>query len=70
MIMKNYYQLLQIAYLINQLTEKLLAMKKMIEESGFTTKAVIEEMISSMIRLIIDSEDVNAVMEQTKQLRY
>ena len=68
--MKNYYQLLQIAHLINQLTEKLLAMKKMIEESGFTIKAVIEEMISSMIRLIIDSEDVNAVMEQTKQLRY
>lgn len=68
--MKNYYQLLQIAHLINQLTEKLLVMKKMIEESGFTIKAAIEEMISSMIRLIIESEEVSEVMEQTKQLRY
>jgi hypothetical protein len=68
--MKNYYQLLQIAHLINQLTEKLLVMKKMIKESGFTIIAAIEEMISSMIRLIIESEEVSEIMEQTKQLRY
>ena len=68
--MKNYYQLLQIAHLINQLTEKLLMMKKMIEESGFTIKAVIEDMLSSMIRLTIDTKDISALLEQTIQLRY
>jgi hypothetical protein len=68
--MKNYYQLLQIAHLINQLTEKLLMIKKMIEESGFTIIAAIEDIISIMIKLTINNEDISAAMEQTTQLRY
>lgn len=48
--MQNYYQLLQIAHLINQLTEKLNSTKAGITESGRTIKSLYEDTISSMLK--------------------
>ena len=68
--MQNYYQLLQIAHLINQLTEKLNSTKAGITESGRTIKSLYEDMISSMLKEVLTIDEINNALNNTKQLRY
>lgn len=68
--MRNYYELLQIAHMINQLTEKLQKVKEALKSSGTTLKAVIEDMISSMQKEIIQPKEIEEAMLLTVQLRY
>jgi hypothetical protein len=68
--MQNYYQLLQIAHLINQLTEKLQKVKEGLKMSGQTLISLWEDMISVLKKTAITKEDILFTFENTKQLRY
>ncbi len=68
--MQNYYSLLQIAHLINQLTEKLQRVKELIESSGMTIKAVWEDLLTDMKKEIFRKEEIKICFEKHKQLRY
>jgi len=68
--MRNYYQLLQLAHLINQLTEKLLTVKQAIQEAKLTIKALWEDITAAMQKECVQENEVISMLEQTKQLRY
>ena len=68
--MKNYYELLQIAHMINQLTEKLIKVKQAIKQSGRTLKSIVEDMVSEMKKHIIPIREILLLLNQNKQLRY
>lgn len=68
--MKNFYQLLQIAHIMIQLVQKLKRIAKMLEESGMTLKAAMEDLFATMVKQIIEKQCVDQELEQTKQLRY
>jgi len=68
--MKNYYELLQIAHMINQLTEKLITVKKAIKQSGRTLKSIVEDMVAEMKKHIISIPEILLLLKQNKQLRY
>ena len=48
--MQNYYQLLQIAHLINQLTEKLQKVELILKQTGRTVKSIWEDAVASMLK--------------------
>ena len=57
--MKNYYNLLQIAHLINQLSEKLIKMKQAIKKAGeFPMVAILEDMFADMKKNIIEKTEI------------
>lgn len=68
--MQNYYHLLQIAHMIMQLVEKLQRIKQMLKESGMTLLAAIEEVISTMVKDVIGSNEIDKEFRLTMQLRY
>ena len=68
--MQNYYQLIQIAHLINQLTEKLKQIKNALKSSGRTILSLLEDLVTAMIKEYIAKEEVLQTVENTKQLRY
>lgn len=68
--MQNYYQLLQIAHLIIQLTEKLQKVKQALAESGRTIRSVWEDLIATMLKDSFIVEDLMAEINNVKQLRY
>lgn len=68
--MKNYYELLQIAHMINQLTEKLIKVKQAIKQSGRTLKSIVEDMVAEMKKHIIPITEILVLLNQNKQLRY
>jgi len=68
--MRNYYELLQIAHLINQLTEKLQKVRDAVKSAGTTIKAVVEDMISAMQKENISHDEIQEAMLLTVQLRY
>jgi hypothetical protein len=68
--MKNYYQLLQIAHLINQLTEKLTKTKDLLTKSKITWKALWEDIIATMKKEQIQISEIETATENQKQLRY
>jgi hypothetical protein len=68
--MKNYYELLQIAHMINQLTEKLIKVKQAIKQSGRTLKSIVEDMVAEMKKHIIPIREILLLLNQNKQLRY
>jgi hypothetical protein len=67
---KNYYELLQIAHLINQLAEKLQYIKDHLQECKLTLTALWEDMMACMRNQIIENQELERVLEQYKQLRY
>ncbi len=68
---KNYYQLLQIADIINQLVFKLKKIKKFIKKYGLTTKSVLELILSYLkAGLLQDCELIKKIQFSTEQLRY
>ena len=68
--MQNYYHLLQIAHMIMQLVEKLQRIKQMLKESGVTLLAAMEDVISTMVKSTIESNEIDYEFKQAKQLRY
>jgi hypothetical protein len=68
--MKNYYELLQMAHMINQLTEKLIKIKEAMKQAGHTLKSIVEDMISAMKKQIIEGREIQQALEKNKQLRY
>jgi hypothetical protein len=68
--MQNYYQLLQIAHLINQLAEKLKKVKQTLKQSGRTIKSLWEDMVASMLKQTITMTEIQQIIENEKQLRY
>lgn len=68
--MQNYYQLLQIAHLINQLTEKLQKVKDGLKISGQTIISLLEDTISVLRKTTICKDEISDTFENTKQLRY
>ncbi|MCP4051726.1 MAG: hypothetical protein GY739_01465 [Mesoflavibacter sp.] len=68
--MQNYYQLLQIGHLINQLTEKLQKVKDKLKVSGRTIKSIWEDSIASMLKETICYNEAMEAFIELKQLRY
>jgi hypothetical protein len=67
---KNYYELLQIAHLINQLTEKLQHIKDRLQECKVTLMALWEDITACMRNQTIETQELEQILEQHKQLRY
>ena len=67
---KNYYELLQIGHLINQLVEKLKRIKDQQFESKQTLSAITADMICCMRKETIEDDELADLMEEYKQLRY
>jgi hypothetical protein len=70
MAMQNYYQLLQIAHLINQLTEKLQKVKQAIGQAGTTLKALWEDIMASMQKEVFCPGQLAEEIDKCSQLRY
>ncbi len=68
--MKNYYQLIQIGHMINQLTEKLQAVTVLLAQSGQTWKLLYVDMLASMRKENIDTTETEIEIRNIKQLRY
>ena len=68
--MRNYYELMQIAHLVNQLCERLRKVREAVKSAGTTIKAVTEEIISSMQKETICPQEISAALQRTRQLRY
>lgn len=68
--MQNYYQLLQIAHLIIQLTERLKAVQEGMKLSQRTTKSLWTDLWATMLKEKIETGEVCEIIENTKQLRY
>ncbi len=56
--------------MIMQLVEKLERIKQMLKESGTTLLAAIEDVIGTMVKGIIESNEINIEFKGIKQLRY
>jgi hypothetical protein len=67
---KNYYELLQIAHLINQLVEKLQHIKEHLQECKVTLIALWDDMMACMRNRTIENYELEQVLEAYKQLRY
>jgi hypothetical protein len=67
---KNYYQLLQIAHLINQLVEKLQHIKDQLKDYRLTLKALWQDMMACMRKETIETTELQQVLEEYGQLRY
>ena len=67
---KNYYELLQIAHLINQLVEKLQHVQKHLQDCKVTLIALWEDIMACFRNQTIDNQDIAQVTEEYKQLRY
>jgi len=67
---KNYYELLQIAHLINQLVQKLQCFKDRLQQSKVTLTALWEDIMACFRNQTIDNQELNQVLEEYKQLRY
>lgn len=70
MAQRNYYHFMQIAHLINQLTEKIESVKDRMKQAGTTVKAVVEDMVATLRTLPITEEELSAVLTRHRQLRY
>ena len=68
---KNYYQLLQIADIISQLSFKLQKTQELIKNLGFTIKSLIHKIISYLIMPdLLMVETANELLSKKQQLRY
>lgn len=68
---KNYYQLLQISEIINQLTYKLLSITEFIKNYGLTIKSLIQKIISYLsVPNILNEKLIIDLLSKKTQLRY
>lgn len=68
--MQNYYQLLQVAHLINQLVEKLQSVRAMLKQAGRTIKSIWEDAIASMLKETLHFCQLHTIGNERIQLRY
>jgi hypothetical protein len=68
--MQNYYQLLQIAHLINQLVEKSQKIATSLKAAGRTIKAIWEDATATMLKETIHLCEAVATYLKTRQIRY
>jgi len=68
--MQNYYQLLQIAHLIVQLTERLKSVQEGMKLSDRTAISLWTDLWATMLKEKIETQKVYEIVENTKQLRY
>lgn len=67
---KNYYELLQIAHLINQLVEKLQHVNVLLQECKVTLVSLWEDIIACMRNQTIENQELEQLLDEYKQLRY
>lgn len=68
---KNYYQLLQIAHIINQLMYNLQKIKEIIKDFGLTVKSLIEKILSMLNEYeFSDVQLITSILSKRQQLRY
>ena len=67
---KNYYELFQIAHIINQLVQKLQHIKDQLQECKVTLTALWEDIMACMRNQTIDNQELEQVLDEYKQLRY
>ena len=68
---KNYYQLLQIADIINQFTYKLKIVKEFLKSHNLTTKALMINTFSYLTGMLVDDDDLlNGILSKNVRLRY
>ncbi len=68
---KNYYQIMQIAHIINQLTYELRQMKTLIRVRGYTVKALIKHILGMLQHAdFSDKILLNSILDTKTQLRY
>jgi len=68
--MQNYYQLLQIAHLINQLTELADKVKEELNKSGHTLKSIWEDVMAAMKKQEFAGSEIEKIFNSLKQIRY
>ncbi len=68
--MQNYYQLLQIAHLINQLTEKLQNVALSLKQTGRSIKSIWEDALASMLKETLPFSGLQTIGLVKIQLRY
>lgn len=68
--MKNFYQLMQIAHMISQLTLKQVKIKEMLKEANITIMAVFEYIAATMRLTNINPIYIKHTLFDNKQLRY
>lgn len=68
--MQNYYQLLQIAHLVNQLVEKSLLVQSNLKLARRTIKSIWEDATASMLKETIDLKSVWEFFKSTKYIKY
>jgi len=68
--MQNYYQLLQVAHLINQLVEKLQNIVTELKQAGRTIKSIWEDAVASMLKETLHFQKVHTHDSDNVQLRY
>lgn len=68
--MRNYYQLLQVAHLINQLVEKLQNVRLLLKQAGRTVKSIWEDAIASMLKETLRFDQAHVTGKVMFQLRY
>lgn len=68
---KNYYQLMQIAHIINQLMYKSKRIKNHIKQYGLTIRSLMEKIFSNLSELNLDDiKLINSLLEKKQQFRY
>ncbi|HDP74984.1 MAG TPA: hypothetical protein ENN49_03795 [Bacteroidales bacterium] len=68
--MQNYYQLLQMALLLNQLVEKLQNVMLLLKQAGRTIKSMWEDATASMLKETLHSYQLHTIGNERMQLRY
>lgn len=68
--MQNYYQLLQIAHIINQLAEKLQKVTEGLKKAGRTIKSIWEDAVASMLKEALFLGQAKPTGMDKMQLRY
>jgi hypothetical protein len=68
--MQNYYQLLQIAHIINQLAEKLQKVTEGLKKAGRTIKSIWEDAVASMLKEVLFLDQAKPTGIDKMQLRY
>lgn len=68
--MQNYYQLIQIAHIINQLAELSLIIKTSLKTSGHTLKSICLDVIASMKKECYLVDEIQQIVFKIKQVRY
>jgi len=68
--MQNYYQLMQIAHLINQLTELTVKVKDSLKKAGHTLKSIWEDVVASMKKEVFTTNEITKIYNTIRHIKY